>query len=215
MNTTATLIDNIMTNNLEARMETGLVTVRVSDLPPICLFRGVRWYRGVCNGDGGAPKDSLARRVVIGGHIWQFSRKLEEWDWRGESNVAQFRNGFWDIYDGSFLVEQGKRKRLDEKLWLDDLGFKQVVREKGDLYSKKLKGKLGEGEWERLAKLIREVNSTRQRIKRAHFGQRLNVVMGICGLPGVSWGRHWGRKKGRSGTACGYFKKDWVELTDI
>ena len=38
--TTATLIDNIMTNNLEARMETGLVTVRVSDHLPIFAFVG-------------------------------------------------------------------------------------------------------------------------------------------------------------------------------
>ena len=111
-------------------------------------------------------------------------------------NVAQFRNGFWDIYDGSFLVEQGKRKRLDEKLWLDDPGFKQVVRENGDLYSKKLKGKLGEGEWERLAKVIREVNSTRQRIKRAHFGERLNEVMGNLRATWGVLGKALGAKEG-------------------
>ena len=157
----------------------------------------------------------MARTVVMGGRIRQFSRKLEDWNWREVKtigvwdNVAQFRNGFWDIYEGSFLVAQGKR-RLDEKLWLDDPGFKQVVRENGDLYSKKLKGKLAEGEWEKLAKVIREVNSTRQRIKRAHFGQRLNEVMGICGLPGVSWGRHWGERRGDLGLHVDTLKK--IEL---
>ena len=49
--TTATLIDNIMTNNLEARMETGLVTVRVSDHLPIFAFVG--GDAGVGNGEGG------------------------------------------------------------------------------------------------------------------------------------------------------------------
>ena len=53
-----------------------------------------------------------------------------------------------------------------------------MVKEKGALYSRKLRGKLREGEGERLAEVIKEVNSTRQRLKRAHFGQRLNEVMG-------------------------------------
>jgi len=134
MDTTATLIDNIMTKNREARMETGLVTVRVSDHLPIFAFSGGWGGTEGCVMGRGAPKDSLARKVVIGGRIRQFLRKLEEWDWREVKaigvwdNVAQFRNGFWHIYEGSFLVAQGKR-RLDEKLWLDDPGFKQVVRE--------------------------------------------------------------------------------------
>ena len=113
MDTTATLIDNIMTKNREARMETGLVTVRVSDHLPIFAFSGGWGGTEGCVMGRGAPKDSLARKVVIGGRIRQFLRKLEEWDWREVKaigvwdNVAQFRNGFWDIYEGSFLVEVG------------------------------------------------------------------------------------------------------------
>ena len=58
-------------------------------------------------------------------------------------NMARFRNGFRDMYDGSFPVAQGKKRRVDEeKPWLDDPGFKELVREKGGLYSRKLKGKL-------------------------------------------------------------------------
>ena len=87
MDTTATLIDNIMTKNQEARMETGLVTVRVSDHLPIFAFSGGWGGTEGCVMGRGAPKDSLARKVVIGGRIRQFFEKaggvgLE----RGESN---------------------------------------------------------------------------------------------------------------------------------
>ena len=49
--TTATLIDNIWTNNIEAkeakRQKSGLVTVRVSDHLPVFAFVGGR--RGIAN----------------------------------------------------------------------------------------------------------------------------------------------------------------------
>ena len=45
---TATLIDNIWTSNVESRMESGLVTVRISDHLPVFVFVG-----GVGEVDGG------------------------------------------------------------------------------------------------------------------------------------------------------------------
>ena len=57
MDTTATLIDNIMTKNREARMETGLVTVRVSDHLPI-FVGGVGQDGGVGNGEPPPPRGS-------------------------------------------------------------------------------------------------------------------------------------------------------------
>ncbi len=45
----------------------------------------------------------------------------------------------------------GKRRRKDrEKPWLDDEGIKELVREKEELYSGKLRGSLGAQEEERL-----------------------------------------------------------------
>ena len=53
--TTATLIDNIWTNNLGARVESGLVTVRVSDhLPVFALVGGARETGGLVMGLGGS-----------------------------------------------------------------------------------------------------------------------------------------------------------------
>ena len=43
----------------------------------------------------------------------------------------------------SFLVAQGKRRIDEEKPWLDDPGYKELVKERGSLYSRKLRG------WER------------------------------------------------------------------
>ena len=62
-----------------------------------------------------------------------------------EKNAAHFRNEFRDLYYGSFPKVDRKRGRRDvEKPWLDDPDFKQLVEEKGDLYSRKLRGRLTE-----------------------------------------------------------------------
>ena len=55
--TTATLIDNIWTNNLVAKMGSGLVTVKISDHLPIFAFVGGTggqvWNKGAVGGGGG------------------------------------------------------------------------------------------------------------------------------------------------------------------
>ena len=51
---------------------------------------------------------------------------------------------------------EDRRKRRDvEKPWLDDAEFKGLVEEKGSLYSRKLRGRLGEGEGQRLVRSVR------------------------------------------------------------
>jgi hypothetical protein len=49
-----------------------------------------------------------------------------------------------------------------------------IVREKGELYSKKVKGQ----ERVRLAEVTNEVNRTGRRLRRAYFSQRLHGKMG-------------------------------------
>ena len=58
----------------------------------------------------------------------------------------------------SFLVAQGKRRIDEEKPWLDDPGYKELVKERGSLYSRKLRGEMGMGEGERLAEVTREID---------------------------------------------------------
>ena len=57
--------------------------------------------------------------------------------------MAAFRNSFCDMYERVFLWVEDKRKRRDiEKLWLDDLELKGLMEEQGQFYSRKLKGLL-------------------------------------------------------------------------
>ena len=93
--------------------------------------------------------------------------------------MAMFRNSFRDMYDETFpWVEEKRSKRDVEKLWLVDGEFKELVREKGRLYSRKIKGLIGEEEGRRLVEVNREVNSMRRRLKREYFDQRLGEIGG-------------------------------------
>ena len=146
MDTTATLIDNIWTNNVQARIVSGLVTVRLSDHLPI--FASVGGEREAEAEQGGKWR----RRLVNEARIRQFAERLEAWSFDEEralgveGNVARFWNEFRDMYDKKFPWVEDRRSRRDvEKPWLDEAGFKELVKEKGELYSRKLKGRLGEG----------------------------------------------------------------------
>ena len=177
--TTATLIDNIWTNNVVAKIGSGLVTVRLSDHLPVFAFVG---------GDGevgGAHREGGRRRLVNEGRIARFAELLGSWSFDEvralgvEENVARFRNSFRDMYDEAFPWVEGKRSRRDEeKPWLDDGEFKELVREKGELYSRKVKGLLDEVGQGRLAEVYREVNRMRRRLKREYFDQRIGEIAG-------------------------------------
>ena len=65
-----------------------------------------------------------------------------------------------------------------EKPWLDDPDFKQLVEEKGDLYSRKLRGQLTEEGEARLKEVRREVNRAKRRLRWAYFDQRVRGVEG-------------------------------------
>ena len=130
------------------------------------------------------------RRAVNGGRIARFAERLGGWSFDevralgAEANVGRFRNEFRDMYDEAFPWVEDKRARKDEeKPWLDDGDFKELVREKGGLYSKKMRGALTEEEGHRLVEVTREVNRTRQRLTsrpRAICGQRSPLPCFVC-----------------------------------
>ena len=53
-----------------------------------------------------------------------------------------------------------------------------MVKEKSKLYSRKLRGRLGEQGAQRLVDVTKEINATRQRLKRAYFDQRFLDIQG-------------------------------------
>jgi hypothetical protein len=117
------------------------------------------------------------------------------------------------LYNVAFPVKEDKRKQKDrEKPWLDDPEFKDIVREKGEPYCRKVKGQEREGDLEGLAEVTKEVNRTR--LRRAYFSQRLEERMGDARatwevLLEVLGGGN--KKAGKVG--CGFFRKDGVGLT--
>ena len=76
------------------------------------------------------------------------------------------------------MVEVKKRRTDGEKPWLDDGEFMALVEEKGWLYSRKVKGLLGDGEGRRLGEVSRVVNRMRRRLKREYFDRRLGEIEG-------------------------------------
>ena len=213
--TTATLIDNIWTNRVDAKIGSGLVTVRVSDHPPIFAFIGGGREEVV------AEEEIRRRRLINEGRVRRFAERLEAWSFDEvralgvEANVGRFRNEFRDMYDEAFPWVEEKRKRKDvEKPWLDNLEFKGLVEEKGRLYSRKLKGNLGEEGGLRLVEVTREVNRMRRRLKREYFDQRLDGVIGDLRATWEVLGEVLRGRRGRAGLACRYFKQDGGVVTE-
>ena len=119
----------------------GLVTVRISDHLPVYAFVGGDREEALVG--SGRPR----RRLVNERRIAGFAEELKGWCFDVqrslgvEGNVARFRNGFRDLYDSAFPWREDKRRRKDrEKPWLEDGGFKELVKENGDLYSRKVRG---------------------------------------------------------------------------
>ena len=107
-----------------------------------------------------------------------------------------------------------KSRRNEENPWLDDVGFKDLVREKGELYSRKVKGLLdkeGEG---RLVEVYREVNAERS-LKRDYLDQKMGKIAENLGRTWEVLGKVIRGRRGREvECACGYFKGDGVGITD-
>ena len=212
----ATLIDNIWTNNLQSKIRSGLVTVRISDHLPIFALVGGSGQRIKHQAKVGLRRSINERRIL------QFSEKLQAWSFdevraQGiDANVARFRNEFRDMYNTTFPFVKDRRSKKDQdKPWLNNDEFKGLVEEKGELYHKKIKGKLNEGGIERLKVVSKEVNQMRQQLKRAYFKQRLEEVKGdLKSVWEVLGEALRGSRNVKGGAACGYFEKDGVGITD-
>ena len=214
--TTATLIDNIFTNNLERQVESGLVTVRVSDHLPVYSFVSGGRQEGKGEVGGGV------RRLVNDGRIRRFAEDMEAWVFDEvralgvEANVGRFRNQFRDLYDSAFPWVENKRKRKDEeKPWLDDPGFKAQVVRKSHLYTKKIKCGLSLEEEDILSQLCRDINKARRQLKRTYFKEKLEETNGNLRATWQILGEAIrGRSSIKGGESCKYFEKEGAGITD-
>ena len=170
---------------------------------------------------GGKQRKGL-HRLVNEGRIRRFRDDMQAWTFdeiraQGiEANVARFRNEFRDLYDSAFpWVEDKKKKRDEEKPWLDDVDFKALVAEKSRLYSKKVKLGLDHAEEEELSGLCRKVNSERRRLKRHYFRDQLEEVKGDLRATWQVLGEALrGRRSTKGGDQCRYFEKSGNGITN-
>ena len=216
--TSATLIDNIWTNNLVAEMGSGLVTVRISDHLPIFSFIGgnTQGSERVKQGNHGW------HRIVNDARITRFAEDLSNWDFDEaralgvEANVARFRNEFRDMYDRVFPWSRNKKNMKDEeKPWLDNHELKTLIAEKGKLYSMKVKNRLDSNGRERLVEVTKQVNAMRQKLKRTYFQQKLERIKGNLKATWEVLGEALRGKKSKLGEApCAYFEENGVGITD-
>ena len=216
--TSATLIDNIWTNNLLAEMSSGLITVRISDHLPAYAFVGgnIQGSEGIKQGNQGW------HRTINDSKIARFAEDLSNWNFDEaramgvEANVARFRNEFRDLYDRAFPWSRNKKNRKDEqKPWLDNQELKTLIAEKSKLYSLKVKGRLDDNGRERLAEVTKQVNSMRQKLKRTYFQQKLERIKGNLKATWEVLGEALRGKKSKLGGApCSYFEENGVGVTD-
>ena len=214
--TTATLIDNIWTNNISLQSRSGLVTVRISDHLPVFSFI----ERPVDTEDRSGGRNQ--RRKVTEHRIVKFAEELEAWSFDEERakgieyNVAKFRNQFRDMYNENFpQVNTKKCKRDREKPWLDNEEFKNLIEEKGRLYNNKLKGVASEAELSKLKEINKEVNKMRRNLKKQYFQEKLNERIGNLR---ATWETLGEALKGRRGkdrsSTCRYFNANGKGITD-
>ena len=216
--TSATLIDNIWTNNLEARMASGLITVRISDHLPIFSFIGGNSFEGKSN----QGMNQGRHRVVNEARIQRFAEALNEWTFdevraQGvEANVARFRNEFRDLYDTVFPWANNKKTKRDvEKPWLDNQEFKELVKEKDELYRLKIRNGLNDDGISRLAEVSKLVNTMRRKLKRNYFQERLeNTKNDLKGTWEVLGEALRGKRSKLGGKPCGYFEINGTGITE-
>ena len=214
--TTATLIDNIWTNKVDAQMKTGLVTVRISDHLPIFSF--TERQRDSEEREG----KKKPRRKVTEHRIARFAEQLETWSFDEERakgvdyNVAKFRNQFRDMYNENFPIAESKKSAKDrEKPWLDNDEFKDLIEAKGRLYKRKLKGLLAEDEVRELQEINKEVNRKRKALKRQYFKEKLDERIGNLRKTWEVLGEALTGRKGKDrSSTCRYFFENKEGITD-
>ena len=135
---TATLIDNIFSNNItDARVFDGLIYTDISDHLPIF---SINCSNRIC----GKPQP-VPTRVFNNKNIEFFTQKLAKCNWEsvlknteGKSTFTLFYDKFRGIYNESFPVKTIISKYNNRKPWLSD-GLKKSIKAKNGLYVKQLK----------------------------------------------------------------------------
>ena len=186
---TASLIDNIFTNNLTCLTNNGLIVNDLSDHLPIFSL-----------GFSNVSKTPKKRECIVirdfkSEHVENFCSMLDHVDWgnldRSSVNSAydSFLNTFSELYNSSFPVKVIQRKRLKtfRNPWLTK-GIMKSINTKSKLYKKFLKNPTTENERaykdfkNNLSNLIRTAKRNYYDLKLANSKTDLKATWNILNM---------------------------------
>ena len=180
----ATLIDNIFTNDYLRPVSSGLLTTSISDHLPFFALFGEPAVG--CKG----PRYTWKRDLRVR-HKERFREWVNDWGQRVnfgvdsiEEDVNQFRNELRDGYNNCFPLKRIKVRKLDiEKPWLNDATLLSKIKERNRLYALQITGELTPPGISDLRRLTNEVTRLRRDLKRSYFARRLDEAGKNSGDP--------------------------------
>ena len=173
---TASIIDNIFTNDFCGHMTSGFIVTPLSDhLPTFAIFHQRKQYhdkapRLVTKRDLGSKNKAKFREWVRnwGPSVSLNANTIEE-------DASVFFQHLKQGYDACFPPKQVRLKRIDiEKPWLHNEEMLSKLKERNRLHASTLKNPLNaDSHQERLKHLGRKINSLRRKLKKTYFSQKL------------------------------------------
>ena len=176
-NATATLLDNVFTNQLEMPCVSGILYTDITDHLPIFQITSID-YKCLNVGGNSSPE----HRVFSKQNIDAFRNALTDCDWNdvlrcGEVNSAYncFEMTLRDLYDKHFplqLKHQIQQKKL--KPWMTETLLKSV-RHKNKLY-KRFLHKPSEAHGKEYRQFRNKLNAHIKKVKRDYYQEKFSAV---------------------------------------
>ena len=145
---TATLLDNIFTNQFDMSIGSGLLYCDISDHLPVFQITTLHHPKTSINSPPLRPY-----RLISPGNIDRFRHELTAFNWRDIINAKEvneaynlFEKRFYELYDKHFPLTS-KRKTKTLKSWMND-SLLQSIRYKNRLYKQFLRKPSDENEKE-------------------------------------------------------------------
>ena len=154
----ATLIDNIFTNNVDSNSSQGILFTDVSDhLPVFCILDSEVNH---------AEPEYVTKRILSEKNITSFNCRLESIDWNHviycedpQEAYSMFHKEFSSAYQASFPIKRIRIRYRNRKSWLTP-GLKDAIKLKNKLYFKYHKHPTKSGE-----------------MKYRHYKKNLNIIL--------------------------------------
>jgi exonuclease III len=175
-NNSATLIDNIFHNNINASNFNGILYTDISDHLPIFSI-DLNTKKHV---DSSQPQQNSQFRNISENNIKKFIYKLSNFDWssvtrdcHGHSAFKSFYNNFQQMYNECFPFKVIKHKYLNRKPWLS-LAMQNSIKLKNKLYLK-FKKTPSQKNLDTYKTYKRTLNNLMKKAERQHYHNLMEI----------------------------------------